>query len=433
MHNTELNMWGEFKCPAAEHEFQDFYWENKKAYFFISYFTCTFLFMIHGIFDFRRTFVLGSPEILMGLRVLFLVLCLIFISKYKDKLSQPKHLYEFCFLLKMFSVLIIFLLTIFTEGLSLTLHIGAMIMIASFYICLPAKPLYALLASLSISAVFIFGASPEQEGMTMHILKSFILLASNVIMWFYCKASQKSQRLEFTSSQNLKTIADMKGKFLTTLAHDLRTPLTIIAGRNRLIQKRLEKDFEQEKVQAYTESIADNIKTINDMIEGLIHWTINQNERSYGPDNEIKSHLSVTVNNAIHFVSEMAKNKGISISTDLSENNINHDSIMIETILRNLLNNAIKFSPENSKLKIKSFIDDGYHIEILDNASFLADEDIKKIESGSSLESRPGTHNEKGTGLGLKLIHSFLKAQNGTLKVFHHKKGNVFRITLRPN
>lgn len=432
MENIELNAWGEFRCPEKEQEFQQFYWDNKKTYFLVSYLICTILFTLHGFFDFKRTFIMGDPSLLMALRFLFLGLCIYFVFRYKRSLTVPKHLYEFSFFLKMFSVFIILLLTLFTSGLSLTLHIGSMIMIASFYICLPARPLYALISSLSISAIFIFGASSTQEGMVMHILKSFILIASNVILWFYCLASQKFQRLEFISSQNLKTIADMKGKFLTTLAHDLRTPLTIIAGRNRLMQKKMEKkdELDIEKMQNYTNSISDNIKTINDMIEGLIHWTISKDEYILNEKPLEQMRINQTINNAIHFVDEMAQNKKTQIICELCEDELQHDPIMIETIIRNLLNNAIKFSPENSTIKIKTYLDEKFHIEIYDNANLLSSEDIKKIELGGAIASRLGTKNEKGTGLGLKLIHSFLKVQNGKLKVSHHDAGNVFKLEL---
>src|SRR5690606_24854195 len=184
MNTADLNIWGEFKNRTQEKEFQEYYWLTKKNYFFISYFTCTFLFSLHGLFDFDRIFVLGSPEILITMRATFLLSCLYFIYHYRNCVTPPPHLYYFCFFLKMFSVFIIFLLTIFTKGQSLTLHLGTLFMVAAFYICLPSRPVFALISSSCISLVFIFLGSPELEGLQMHIGKSFILISSNVILWF---------------------------------------------------------------------------------------------------------------------------------------------------------------------------------------------------------------------------------------------------------
>src|SRR5690606_18941743 len=156
MNTADLNIWGEFKNRTQEKEFQEYYWLTKKNYFFISYFTCTFLFALHGLFDFDRIFVMGSPQALLVVRGAFLATCLYFIYRYRNCVVPPPNLYYFCFFLKMCSVVIILLLTILTKGQSLTLHLGTLFMMAAFYICLPSRALFALISSCCISLVFIF-------------------------------------------------------------------------------------------------------------------------------------------------------------------------------------------------------------------------------------------------------------------------------------
>ena len=106
------------------------------------------------------------------------------------------------------------------------------------------------------------------------------------------------------------------------------------------------------------------------------------------------------------------------------------DQNMMETIIRNLLANAIKYSPENQEIHLNGFRDgDSYTIEIMDNGIGMDANLIDKILSGLNNESRSGTSGEEGTGLGLRIALDFIKNQNAKLDIKSViNKGTTFKI-----
>lgn len=419
-----LNWMSEFKNAQVELEFQNYFWSSRKSYFFISYLICCSLFLIHGLFDFRREFIYFDPLYVMVIRIFLFLFSLYFVFKNYRSNNPPKLLYESCFLMQLLSVLIIFLLTIFTGGMSKTLHIGAMIMFSSFYIMLPGKSLYALISSFLISSVYILLADRSDPNF---YLISFIIIASNCILWFFCKNQHKYNRLEFEHQKNLKDLSLMKGKMLTTLAHDIRSPLSVILLRSELsVAKNNQMDLE--RVFKNMESIKKNTLKIENLIGDLIKWTLSQNSRtSLALD---KSHsIAQTIDNSISYLQDAAILKNISFLKKVEDYDFVFDPAMVETILRNLISNSIKFSRPDSSIEIRGEYRNGYFIEIFDSAATLSDEQILKIKKGESQVSKEGTKGEKGYGVGLSLVHTFLGEHKASLEIKSHPdKGNIFKI-----
>ena len=419
-----LNWMSEFKNVQVESEFQNYFWSSRKSYFFISYLICCSLFLIHGLFDFRREFIHYGPSYVMGVRVFLFLFSLYFVFKNYRSKEPPKFLYESCFVMQLLSVLIIFLLTVFTGGMSKTLHIGAMIMFSSFYIMLPGKSLYALISSILISSVYIFLADRSDPNF---YLISFIIIASNCILWFFCKNQHKYNRLEFEHQKNLKDLSLMKGKMLTTLAHDIRSPLSVILLRSDLSSNK-NNVLDIEKVSKNMESIKKNTLKIENLIRDLIKWTLSQNSQtSLTLD---KSHsIAQTIENSISYLQEAAVVKNITFKKEIEDFDFVFDPAMVETILRNLLSNSIKFSGADSSIEIRGVYNGAYYIEICDTGSTLSEEQVLKIKMGETQESKDGTKGEKGYGVGLSLVHTFLGVHKANLEIKSRSgKGNIFQI-----
>lgn len=417
---NSLNKFSEFKDFDLEKQFQEYFWEQRKQYFFISYFICTTLFLIHGLFDFKRLFVHSSPLFLMGIRFTFFLLCIHFVYYYR-KITYPKFLYEYCFILKLFSVLVILLLTIFTGGLSKTLLIGSMIMCASFYVMLPGRAVYSLLSSLCITSVYLFLGDFNDSN---YAISCFILLSSNFILWFFCKNQHKYNRLEFLHQNNLRDLGEMKTKMLTTLAHDIRSPLSVILMRAEIGERR----SENEKMKEHFSRIKSNTNRIEGLIKELLNWTFTKNSSTFHVE-ESKNSIAKTINSSIEYVSDDADIKNIKLISNLDDILIPHDPTMVETIFRNLLSNSIKFSEENSTVRIESFHKNAYHVKIFDTGATLTKDQIQKIQSGDNQESNVGTNGEKGYGLGLSLVKTFLNMHNASIYITENPDGgNIFEL-----
>ncbi len=424
INNNQMNIFSEFKDKSLELAYQKSDWLERKKYYFISYFTCTFLFFLHGFFDYNRTFITSSANAIFGLRFLFLCVCIHFIYFYKDK-NTPSRVYEYCFGLCIISILIILLLTIFTGGSSHTLHIGVMIMAVSFYIALPGKALYSLISGILVSCIYIFlgnNSDPNNQN------ESYIKNSSNFILAFFSLNQQRYSRLEFLHHKRLNDVGDIKSKVLSTLAHDISSPLSVILmiaelGQNQVPNKNTVRTEE------YFTRIGVNIKKIDNLIKQLIDWTL---EHSNQISNEDTKDIKKSVDAAIEYVKDMADLKNIKIVNQLEAISLTHEPLMVETIFRNLLSNAIKFTPENQSIYLTSKIDSSYRISILDKAEQLTDDQIKSIIHREGNTSTHGTGGEKGHGLGLQLVHSFLNAHKATLNIRRNNSGGNIFTTVFP-
>ncbi len=421
---VQINFFGEFINEDSENEFLHYYWNKRKTYFFLSYFICTILFFFHGFFDFKREFVSGSPEILMGIRAIFLALCIHFIYKFRS-IEFPKFLYEYCFILQLLSVLIIFLLTVFTGGLSKTLHIGTMIMYSSFYIMLPGRSIYAFMSSSLITSVYIFLAD---RGDPNFFLISFILISSNIILWFFCRNNHRHLRFEYISNKKFQELIDMKTKLLSVLAHDIRTPLQVVLMRANIGKKDLLKERYERQLE-HLNSIEINAYKMEELVKDLLNWTFNKDKNQDPTFKEHSSSLLLTLENSISYVKEAADLKKITFTTEFNQIDLKHDSTMLETVFRNLLSNSIKFSPDHSLIKIQLNEDSDFvYVIIIDEGKKINDEQIKKIISGDGNTSTDGTRGEKGFGVGLRLVRTFLNFHMGNLEIESNETGNTFSL-----
>ncbi len=421
-----LNQLAEFKSKQREIAFKDYYWNLRKGYFLISYFICTFLFLIHGLFDFNRTFYLGSPEILMGVRGSFFGLCCFYVFYYLKK-DRPGRVFEFCFILQLFSVLIIALLTYFTKGESKTLPIGVMIMCSAFYIMLPGRSLYALISSVLITLVYIF--SSKLDG-SQYTLFCYIIIASNFILWTYCKNQHRFYRLEFSNKENLEELAEMKSKLLTTLAHDIRSPLSVILMHANLGRLSLKDETSNPLYESFSK-IESNIEKTEALIKELLDWTLVKSKRNLAENIESLS-FDVTILKSIDYLSEMIDLKHICLDVDVESFSLPHDPTMIETVFRNLLSNSIKFTNENGKILIKSYFDqlnNEYKVVIKDEAPQMSQEQIGAIKNGQEVKPSQETKSQKGFGIGLHLVRAFLKAHNAKFDITTEKNGNIFTLS----
>ena len=130
---------------------------------------------------------------------------------------------------------------------------------------------------------------------------------------------------------------------------------------------------------------------------------------------------------------ESAAAKNISINTEIPKNLfILADKYMIETILRNLISNAIKFTKAGGKIKVKTVAKGSFaEISVLDNGVGITKENLKNLFRIDEQFRRDGTANEKGTGLGLILCKEFVEKNSGTIAVeSEERKGSRFTITI---
>ena len=269
-------------------------------------------------------------------------------------------------------------------------------------------------------------------GAVDYITKPFHTAELTMRIATHIEIKQSREKIK-KSNEQLKELNATKDKFFRIIAHDLRNPFVGIIGlsenmKNSLIQ---EKKEGLEKFYKYTEIINTSSKSAASLLENLLEWARSQTgEININPKNISINDL---FNKNIQIVSAMAIKKNITIEIAEMNNEIAYtDELLVNTILRNLLTNAIKFTYTGGKVvlsteKKKDFLE----ISVADTGIGIAPGNIEKVFKIDSKFSNLGTEKEKGTGLGLILSKEFVEKQGGTIWVESELgKGSKFTFSL---
>jgi two-component system, sensor histidine kinase and response regulator len=208
----------------------------------------------------------------------------------------------------------------------------------------------------------------------------------------------------------------MKDRFFSIIAHDLKSPFNSVLGLIDIIDADFD-SIEKAELKKIFDMLKISSKNIYNLLENLLLWAQTQSHRlEFAPE---WLNLKQTVHESCTLTQQMAANKQISISENITDNlEVFADGNMLNTIVRNLLTNAIKFSNTNGVIHIYSVVLPDYiEIIVIDQGTGIAQENIEKLFKIDSIYSTPGTSNEKGTGLGLVITNEFVQKHNGSITV----------------
>lgn len=221
----------------------------------------------------------------------------------------------------------------------------------------------------------------------------------------------------------------MKDQLFSVIAHDLRGPVGSIKQISSLLFENYD-SLDSKTRQEILESIRNTSEQTYNLLENLLEWAKSQRQTSI---NLQKLNIKQVTEDTIALLSGMSSPKGILIELSIDDSHlVLVDEQMLKTIMRNLLSNAIKFTPLSGKIKIEtSWINDQIEIRISDTGKGMSDEVVKNIFSNNYHHSTLGTNDERGSGLGLKLVKRFVDKMGGLITIRSEpEKGTTFIVTL---
>ncbi len=231
------------------------------------------------------------------------------------------------------------------------------------------------------------------------------------------------------SEKNLKVLNDTKDKFFSIIAHDLRNPFNPLLSLTELLDDDYNEIDEKER-RGYIKEIRHGAKRLYDLLENLLQWALTQTQQI--KFKQISIDIDELIQSNIELLKINAEKKNISIIYPIyGVMFVNADENMLNSIIRNLLNNAIKFSDENSEIEVSLKDKDPFcQIEIKDQGIGISVENIDSIFKGFS-KSNIDSAKSKGTGLGLVLCKEFVEKNGGEIWVESTLgKGSSFFFTL---
>ncbi|MFH0735912.1 MAG: HAMP domain-containing sensor histidine kinase [bacterium] len=216
------------------------------------------------------------------------------------------------------------------------------------------------------------------------------------------------------SEKELKDLVAAKDKFFSILAHDLRSPFNALLGSTEMLEREAE-ELNTDEIKEFAKSINNSSKSFYKLLENLLQWSRMQTGRIVFQPTVFN--IQTMINEVCNLFSHSAKQKNISIQNYDNEARLVYaDHDMIDTIIRNLISNAIKFTNENGTIIIK-IVENNNHVylSIQDTGVGIPKNKIDKLFSLKENNSTRGTKNEKGTGLGLILCREFIEINGGKL------------------
>ncbi|MHC1702443.1 MAG: two-component regulator propeller domain-containing protein [Tenuifilaceae bacterium] len=223
----------------------------------------------------------------------------------------------------------------------------------------------------------------------------------------------------------------MKDKLFSIIAHDLRNPLGNFSRILELIVND-PKRLNQEEKENILRNLFEISKSTYHLLENLLQWSLSQRELI--DFNPVSFDFKQINDEIIQQVIPFAQNKKISIISEVNTPTMIYaDKNMVRTILRNLLNNSIKFTQNGGEIIVFSKITGIFlEIGIKDNGVGISEERKKILFSPLEVKTTYGTNNEQGIGLGLMICKEFAEKNDGFIRYDSKEgEGSTFYFTLK--
>ena len=222
-----------------------------------------------------------------------------------------------------------------------------------------------------------------------------------------------------------------KDKFFSILAHDLRGPFNSFFGLTQIMASELPK-LTLSEIQKIANSMRNSATSLFYLLENLLQWSRNQQGLIFVTPEKIQL-LQVT-DESIAIMTEPAKIKEIIIDVRIpGEMMVRADEMLLQTVIRNLVSNAVKFTPKGGKITIfaEEKASEMVVISFRDTGIGMKTEVLQRLFEFNNKASRQGTEGEPSTGLGLLLCKEFIEKLGGTLRAESEDgKGSTFSISL---
>ena len=228
----------------------------------------------------------------------------------------------------------------------------------------------------------------------------------------------------------LEEANNTKDKFFSIIAHDLKNPFNTLIGYSDLLKSEF-REYGQNEIQQHLSTIYDTSVKGYNLLENLLKWSQTQtNKIEFEP---VKINLHEIVQTCIDDIEHQSQFKDIEVHNDVPKTyNIIADENLLKTILRNLINNAVKYTPRNGYIAISSVKDDmSFEISVKDSGIGMTENELNNLFKIDQISSKPGTDKEKGSGLGLVLCKEFVEKHGGKIWVESDlETGSVFKFTI---
>ena len=261
--------------------------------------------------------------------------------------------------------------------------------------------------------------------------QNFEILKMNEKILFQKKEIvQQKEELEVKNNQ-LNQINATKDKLISIIGHDLRNPVSALTSLAEMLQT-MYKSLSEKDIAQIVGHIQSSSTSLKLLVNNLLDWALVQNKHVEPQLKKVQ--VWKEVEECFKLLKLHADGKGIMFNNLCNEADfVQADKNMLQTVFRNLVGNAVKFTPKGGSISISSERTEKGEllVTITDTGVGMTQEKIDQLHKNQLIGTTAGTSNEKGTGLGLVIVREFIEANQGSLEITSiPNQGTKFKIYL---
>ncbi|MDR1779774.1 MAG: hypothetical protein LBR50_03460 [Tannerella sp.] len=266
-------------------------------------------------------------------------------------------------------------------------------------------------------------AQRETERFILAIGLIFLFVVLAMLSWILWMRIRRNRALALINAT--------KDKFFNIISHDLRAPANSLRTGLQLVHRTAE-TLKPDEVKEYSSELLKTADGQIELLDSILDWARVQAGRlEYNPS---RIDLAAELRNELHLIRTSAKNKGITLTVNIADDTFVHaDRAMLCTVVRNLLNNAVKYTSSGGEvcLEVAPLEHNRYAFTVSDNGTGMTAEQLDNLFRIDKRTSVNGTAGEKGTGLGLVVCKELVEKHGSTLTVKSEPgKGTSFRFEI---
>ena len=277
-------------------------------------------------------------------------------------------------------------------------------------------------------------AFDAEDHQVLQMLANQITIAIGNALVYNLEKDLRSVQQE--KAQALARLNADKDKFFSIISHDLRSPFNIVLGNAKFLLKTAESASPQE-VKEIAQSIHEGARSVYNLLENLLTWSRLQREGGlmYHPETIELIDLMQTVQTVL---SPVAAQKEIKLISAVEPGLwVYADRNMLETVTRNLVSNALKFTPRGGQITLSAHVGSAYYlpgmvtIAVQDTGVGMTEAVLSNLFRIDTQHSTVGTENEPGTGLGLIICQEMVQRNGGKIWATSEvDKGTMMQFTV---
>jgi len=259
-------------------------------------------------------------------------------------------------------------------------------------------------------------------------LFSGLLLALAVLVYKQYRQKRLNEQVLGEKNAQLRELNQTKDSLFSIVAHDLRNPLSAFRSLSNSLEEQVF-DLSREEIHQFLKRMQASSHQLFDLLQNLLQWAMSQTGRLTFEPRILR--LSSVINTVLQPLETEIQVRHLQVATHFDPTLILWaDRSMLEIILRNLVSNAIKFSPQEGEIQFLAGEDEtGTWVEVHDQGIGLTAEEASQLfEEGVDMRTI-GTHSAKGTGLGLQLSKDLIARHGGEISAKPgEENGAIFRL-----